>query len=88
MSAERQRLFTVAGLMELAGGAIGIIGIAAGLILAVSRERHGLDHDTHPYVGAGIGIIIGSIVLGLLLLFLGLFAQVWLTQTEQEVVTQ
>lgn len=79
-------LINLADLVNLWGWVVGLVGILGGIALMIQTESTGLfGSDVHPYIGAGIGVIIGAVILGMVLCLLGNFARCWVLERTEKV---
>ena len=72
-----KQLRVLGDLVQVAGSLIGVGGLIVGLVVAFQREDNGFRNATRPYMAEGIGMVVGSVVLGLVLALLGYWAQAW-----------
>lgn len=61
------------------GWTIIVLGVIGGIIMMAQEKDTGSysSETTHPMFGAGIGVAFGSIVWGVLIIFLGVWGRAW-----------
>jgi hypothetical protein len=59
-------LSSAGAFLEVLAVVVAVSGVIGGAVLAQSSNTDGLGNRSHPYVASGIGLMIGSIVGGVL----------------------
>lgn len=70
-------LISHAGAVTLFGWLYVVLGVLGGAGLALYPERDALDVTAHPYIGLGVAVALGSLVVGLVVVMLAAWARAW-----------